>query len=580
MYQHDASHTGNVAQTGLSAANIADLGQNWSFPSGGWITATPVVGNGMVYAGSWDGRMYALQQSDGQLVWSFDAGTTADDCGNTYGIDATAALADGVLYFGAANCEVFALDAATGGFLWSTQLADPGAGYHIWSSPVVFNGKVYVGLASHCDNPCVPGRLVALDVVSGGVLWSFNAAPDGSTGGGIWSSPAIDAELNLVIVTTGNYCTGVDTYSDSIVALDARTGLPAWMFKNISEDTSDLDFGASPVLFDAGGIPAAAAGSKNGHCYAVDRRTGFLLWDAAVTDGSAVGGIISSPAAANGLIYMGTSANGNQAGLVVALSQTNGQVVWQAFEPVQVLGPATVAGDILFIGRVDGALLALDAATGLELWEQRLGPLFSGVSISDDELFLGSADKSIHAFGLPVLRISTQALPSGTIGRSYSAMLSASGDPPLAWSPATGILPPGLSLSISGELTGVPTEAGIFTFGVQVSDATGLSVSASVTVNVAPRDSITVTAPGPADRWRHGSDYTVAWTATAGVSNVDIRVSHDGGQTWIIEASGVKASLGTARIKASKPKTDIAVAQVADSSDPTIFGQSGEFKIK
>jgi polyvinyl alcohol dehydrogenase (cytochrome) len=402
MYQHDPAHSGYSTTSLLNTSNIAALAPAWSFPTGGWVTGTPIVAGGVVYIGSWDAKMYALRERDGSQLWSFSAETSSDNCGFTYGIDNTAAVSDGKLYFGSAGCVLYALDAATGELIWRNQLEDYSKGFHLWSSPLVSDGKIYVGLASHCDHPCVRGRVICLNAADGRILWNFYTAPEGSTGAGVWSSFAIDATRQMVYATSGNFCQGNDAYGDSFIALNADTGALVWSWKNAARDRDieNLDFGASPVLFDIGSTPAVAAGSKDGHCYALNRATGALIWDATVTDGSTTGGTISSPAAAYGMIFMGGSVE-SSTGKVAALDQRDGRIVWQAQQPAQVFGAAAVTGGAVLIGGADGSLRAYDASTGAVLWSARKGPIYGGVSISQDHVFVGSVDRSVYAFALP-----------------------------------------------------------------------------------------------------------------------------------------------------------------------------------
>jgi polyvinyl alcohol dehydrogenase (cytochrome) len=401
-YQHDSAHTGYCIESSLDRAGISKLKENWRFDTGGMVTGTPIVSGGTVYVGSWDGFMYALRESTGEQLWKFNAGTLrVDPCDATYGIDNTAALSDGKLFFAGANCDLYALNPATGGVIWKTQLADPLNAFHAFSSPVVFDGKLYIGLASHCVKPCVRGRVVCVDISNGRILWSFIAAPENSTGGGVWSSVAVDGKRRLVYVGTGNFCTGDDTYSNALVALNADTGALAWSFKRLVRDALNLDFGASPVLLDINGTPALVIGSKDGHCYALNRATGQLIWDVVVTDASAVGGIISSPAAAYGLVFMGSSVNWNANGKVVALDQRDGHIVWEATQSRQVMGATAVTGGAVFIGGVDGNLRAYDTRNGAVLWSAEMGSIFGGVAVSQDRVFVGSADKSVRAFKLP-----------------------------------------------------------------------------------------------------------------------------------------------------------------------------------
>jgi len=101
--------------------------------------------------------------------------------------------------------------------------------------------------------------------------------------------------------------------------------------------------------------------------------------------------------------------------------------------------------------------------------------------------------------------ITTPPLPPGTECRAYSVQLTASGTAPFTWTVASGTLPPGLSLSSAGEITGTPTAAGTFHFTLKVVDARRLTATQAQTITIAPgacaiidkdADSPTVTAGG------------------------------------------------------------------------------------
>src|SRR5207247_10011017 len=101
----------------------------------------------------------------------------ADDRGGCPGIQSSAAVVDGVVYVVAADANVYALDALTGALKWKHSLGNPDPsveGAHVWSSPAVFNGKVYVGKSSHRDAPCVRGNVMALDAETGAEVWRFD----------------------------------------------------------------------------------------------------------------------------------------------------------------------------------------------------------------------------------------------------------------------------------------------------------------------------------------------------------------------------------------------------------------------
>jgi outer membrane protein assembly factor BamB len=402
MYQRDSAHTANAVGSRIDTTNASTLTEAWRFTTGGWVSGTPVVANGVVYVGSWDGKMYALRESDGTQVWSFNAGTFTDNrCNPTImGIDSTAAVADGKVYFATSDAKLYALDAATGNVVWQKQVADPGQAYHFYASPVVFDDKIYIGLASHCVNPCVRGEVVCVNASNGNIVWTFFTAPEGSLGGGVWSSCAIDPNRRAVYVGTGNFCSGEDTYSSAVLALNADSGNLIWSFKKVPpKDLSNFDFGASPILYDVIGIPMLAIGSKDGHCYALNRQTGELLWDTIITDGSSIGGTISSPAFANGLIFMGAAVQ-SQTGKVIALDARGGSKVWEASQPNEVIGATAVANGVVFIAGSDGTVRGYDAQTGNQLWSAVRANFVGGVSVTRDHLFVGSTNRNVYSFAL------------------------------------------------------------------------------------------------------------------------------------------------------------------------------------
>ncbi|HVN80178.1 MAG TPA: putative Ig domain-containing protein [Terriglobia bacterium] len=111
---------------------------------------------------------------------------------------------------------------------------------------------------------------------------------------------------------------------------------------------------------------------------------------------------------------------------------------------------------------------------------------------------------------------SDSPLPNGAVGASYSFTFAALGStviPPFTWSAlATGTgLPPGLTLSSAGILSGTPTTAGKFTFGIQVADTTGLIATKSFTMTVI---AFTIVTTSPLPDSPIGAFFTVTFYAT------------------------------------------------------------------
>jgi outer membrane protein assembly factor BamB len=164
QFRYGLKHQGcNPYENVLSPANVAGLNEAWSYTTGNEIFSSPAVANGVVYVGSSDGKLYALNASTGAFKWNY---TTSN------WIVSSPAVANGVVYVGSYDHNLYALNASTGAFKW-----DYTTGGSIVSAPAVANGVAYVG--SYDKN------LYGLDASTGNLLWSS------TTGDAIESSPAI-----------------------------------------------------------------------------------------------------------------------------------------------------------------------------------------------------------------------------------------------------------------------------------------------------------------------------------------------------------------------------------------------------
>ncbi len=155
----------------LYAFDIATGHQRWVASTKGVIDSSPAVANGVVYVGSHDGNLYAFDARTGQQKWSASTGPIHDS---------SPAVANNLVYVGSFdNQSLYAFNAATGG--QPKWVAPTGDG--IYSSPVVANGLVYTG--SH------DGRLYAFDAATGGQpKWSYVASSNPKKWG-LDSSPAV-----------------------------------------------------------------------------------------------------------------------------------------------------------------------------------------------------------------------------------------------------------------------------------------------------------------------------------------------------------------------------------------------------
>ena len=156
MFRADLQHTGVFDNGGIVPTN----NELWRFMTRGTVSSSPAVSNGIIYVGSDDNNLYAIDAITGKEKWRF---ATGDD------VYSSPAVANGVVYVGSGGVNLYAIDAVTGKEKWRFM-----AGGAVSSSPAVSNGVIYVG--SSVKN------LYAIDAVTGAEKWRF------ATGGAMYSS--------------------------------------------------------------------------------------------------------------------------------------------------------------------------------------------------------------------------------------------------------------------------------------------------------------------------------------------------------------------------------------------------------
>ena len=419
--------TGNVAK--LTLVKLVHTGMFAGFE------ATPIVADGVMYVTTpvVDGRMkiMALNAATGETLWStaYALGAFKICCGpNNRG----PALAYGNLYVTTLDAKLVAFDARTGAEKWETRVADPSVGYTESMAPQVYDGTVVVGSAG--GEWALRGFVAGYDARTGKQRWRWYSTDPKSfagnswkTGGGtVWTTPAIDAAQHLVIFGTGNPNPDLDgstrkgdnLYTDSIVALDVRSGTLRWYYQEVKHDQWDYDATSNVVLFDVreGGrtIPAAGQAGKVGWFFIVDRRNGRLLRKSqpfvtqnknlfgktSVLPGANGGSEWSPPAYSPltrrvyvlgmdqlmdfknhtdtdhpGFLHTGSVFTNVQrpkkiqSGSFTAIDVDTGKIAWQYKAPKPMIGGAlATAGGLVFVGEGDGTFDAFDAANGAKLW--------------------------------------------------------------------------------------------------------------------------------------------------------------------------------------------------------------------
>jgi outer membrane protein assembly factor BamB len=289
-YGYNVEHSNfNAAETNITASTAHLLKQKWVHKTKNSLADQPAVttvaGNTLVFWGDWSGFLHATNVVTNARVWTTFLGQTTDSSCNPplVGITSspTVTTINGTLevIVGGGDDNLYALNAATGKVLWRTPFPGSAPSNYIWSSPTIYNGDIYIGSSSLGDCPLTQGQMLQFDATTGKLLHQFDSVPVGCTGGGIWSSPSIDAADGAVYVTTGTQskCTGANVYAPALLKLDVSDVshlLGAWMIPQ-NQWVGDSDFGTTPTFFqetiNGTVVNMVGAANKNGIYYAFNR---------------------------------------------------------------------------------------------------------------------------------------------------------------------------------------------------------------------------------------------------------------------------------------------------------------------
>ena len=356
MFRGDAAHQGVYA--GTAPQRLPRL--KWSFPTGDRIVSSPALHDGVLFFGSDDGLLYAVDAATGRERWRLRTGGP---------VAASPAVAGGRVYVGSYDGKFYAADEKTGTLQWKfatggerrfearglhgflprqQTYADPFDVY--LSSPVVEGGSVFFGSGD--------GHVYALDAASGALRWKFAAAEV------VHASPAV---ANGVVF--------VGDWASRLYALDARTGAERWHFQAGTDELihNQVGFQSSPAVVNG----VVYVGCRDSNLYAIDAATGAERWHFS-NNGSWV---VGSPAVVDGKVIFATS----DSSLVHALDAATGKPLWQQQTQAYLFSSPAVAGDTMVVGVLNGSLEARELATGALRWDYR-----SEASLANDGWVLGA----------------------------------------------------------------------------------------------------------------------------------------------------------------------------------------------
>jgi len=465
---HNYRQTRFYPNAQINTANVHRLRPAWIFQTDVKETmeTTPIVVNGVMYVTTAFNHVYALDARTGEQLWHYKhklGPITVYCCGpNNRGV---AAYGD-MVYMGTLDAKLVALDAKTGKLVWETEIADPELGYSETMAPIAVDGKILIG--TNGGEYGIRGFVKAFDAKTGKLLWTFYTIPENSVGvwathdfagrdlkrdiaaekealaklgdpyktlgGGVWQTPAVDLERRRIYFVVGNPSPDLDgslrpgdnLYTDSLVAVDLDTGKYICHYQYIPHDVWDLDAVSPPILVDVKDkdgklVPGVIHGGKVGHVFVHKRDDCSLIrfseamvpqenmWTLPTKEGArmlpgANGGVEWSPMAVDeqlglayamnlhqpmtyhvestpypgGKLWLGGAfkviPTEEQWGILSAVDYHTGKIRWELkTEQPLIGGVLATAGGLVFFGEGNGRFNAVDAATGAVLWSFRAG---------------------------------------------------------------------------------------------------------------------------------------------------------------------------------------------------------------
>ncbi len=447
-HTHDYSGRRYSELTDINADNVGQLAPVCMYAMGGAgsFQSGPIVRDGVMYVTTLRSTV-ALDAATCQVQWRHEWEPQALQIPiNNRGV----AIKDGRVVRATPDGYLLALDAANGEFLWARQVAQTMQGETFSMPPLIYDDLIVIGPA--VSEFAIEGWVAAFKLENGEKVWHFNTVPgakDGTGtwpnpenivlgGGGVWTPLSLDPETEELYVAVTNPAPdlpahlrpGLNLYTNSVVALDIRSGELRWYDQVVPNDFYDWDLTQVSPLFkttiEGRERDLLATVGKDGFLRVLDRESHERLYETPISrqlnadvpltkEGVRVcpgvnGGVLWHGPAYNpgtnqlyigaidwcttfaltdsvrfvpGQLYMGGTfrPDPENEGRVTAVDASTGEVRWMYRSELPVLGAVTTtAGNLLFLGELTGDLVAFNAETGDELFRSRTsGPIGGGV---------------------------------------------------------------------------------------------------------------------------------------------------------------------------------------------------------
>ena len=351
MFGFDTNHTNyNPYENVLSPANISLLVSDWQMTTGNGIVSEPAIVNNILYVGSTDHNLYAVNAHTGTLLWKTVTGGEI--------AFSVPAVAKGIVYVGSLDGKVYAFNAQTGIILWTALLGNEG----VEASPTIVNGIVYISSSD--------GIVYALNAYTGATLWSVN------TGTNTYSlSPTVSG--GFVFFGSGK----------QMNAYNANTGTLVW-----STSGHNLFITSSPVISNGEVYVTTGDGAGYNEVDGFNISTGVLDWSFGANY------IETAPTIDNQTMFFGLT------GEVFAVDIPTRELLWASTNQSSFYTATMAANGVVYATDGNGNISAFNAANGITLWTNPLSPgyeLQASPVVVNGIVYIGSGDHHLYAFHLP-----------------------------------------------------------------------------------------------------------------------------------------------------------------------------------
>ncbi len=365
MWRGGPSHPGVFAGDGPTTFH----GLQWRLQTGGAVYSSPVIYDGVVYIGTNDGYLYAIDKVTGEVRWKFNAESA---------VGSSPAITTAAVYFAGRDGRFYSLSRTTGKLRWSLPTGPDlplawghESGDFILSSPTIVDENVLFGSGD--------GFLYCVTLKQGRVRWKFK------TGGRVRSTPA--------------YADGsafVGSQDGRVYCVDYKTGVQKWRY-----DTEGVGFDSSKFGFDRKTIQSSPSiangivfiGARDGFLYALSASDGKLRW----RFDHEVSWVNSSAAVVGNTVY----ATSSDLRFVQSVDAQTGKENWRFKTEGVVWSSPAVSGSVIYVGDGTGTMYAIDRASGKELWRYNsINRLHSSPAVDQGRLYFGSENGGVYALNI------------------------------------------------------------------------------------------------------------------------------------------------------------------------------------